>query len=201
LAHELLHARMKIHGYRQYGTSVSLTPKRYLLKRVLEILDNELQHHKFFPDFIALGFRANEMYVDSDEFWAKQLGEQIEQLTPNQPLELFFNSFVTLIAPGGFGTDQERKTLERMMQQRCAPGYWKHLRGIKSALAEFRDSASMDAAQTIARVVRELGEYEPAWIGFNMDFPSSGIFVGRSFTLEDAAAYANDSNQDSDPQA
>ena len=192
LAHELLHAKLKISGYKQYCTAVALTPKRHLLPTVLGILDNELQHHKFFRDFAALGFPANEMYADSDKDWALHLKQDIEGLSPEKVLELFFNSYVTLIAPGGFGTDEERKKLERMMQERSAPGYWKRLRAIKAAITEFRDSSSLDAAPTVARILRELGNHEPAWISFDQNFPSSGLFIGKSFTTEEAAAYMRD---------
>jgi len=45
LVHELLHARLKIRGYRQYSTLGTMDDEPQLLKYANEALDNELQHH------------------------------------------------------------------------------------------------------------------------------------------------------------
>src|SRR5579872_4802834 len=42
LAHELLHAKLKCQGYKQYCTAICATWKRDLIATLLGILDNEL---------------------------------------------------------------------------------------------------------------------------------------------------------------
>ena len=116
LAHELLHARLKYRGYRQYTIALCLTPKRAFVARVLEILDNELQHHKFYPDFLALGFEPWQMYNDSDQKVWEESRQSVAALRSRDPLELFFNSYVTVIAPGGADED-ERKVVEKSWKQ------------------------------------------------------------------------------------
>ena len=76
LAHELLHAKLKLDGYRQYCTSFCVGPKEPFISRVLEILDNELQHHRFYNDFLALDsshVRCIAMMIpESEHNWSNQ---------------------------------------------------------------------------------------------------------------------------------
>lgn len=182
-AHELLHAKKKLQGYKQYCTAICRTPKRPLIARVLEILDNELPHHKFYAEFLALGFKPAEMYEDSDAEVANQLLEDIAGLKRDDPPELFLNSYVTIIAPGGGETEQERKNLEKVLEEKCPNRYWKKLRTIEAAIREFRDGPSLDAGPTIAQILRSLGDYEPTWVGTSDRFPDSGFFIGNPFTI------------------
>jgi hypothetical protein len=85
LAHELLHAKLKCHGYEQYCTAICLTRKHPFITRVLEILDNELQHHKFYAEFLALGFEPSQMYHDSDSEVGTQLRQSIAALQSQHP--------------------------------------------------------------------------------------------------------------------
>jgi hypothetical protein len=66
LAHELLHAKLKLGGYRQYLIMLSMDKKQLFLKPLGEILDNELQHHRMFEEFLGAGFRAEQFYNDDD---------------------------------------------------------------------------------------------------------------------------------------
>jgi hypothetical protein len=46
LAHELLHIDAQLRGYRRMRVFVTLMAERASFKRLLDCLDNELQHHK-----------------------------------------------------------------------------------------------------------------------------------------------------------
>src|ERR1700733_7782308 len=197
LAHELLHARIKNRGYKQYCVVVGMIEKRHYLKPLLPMLDNELQHNKFFPDFLRLGFAPDHMYGDSDADWPPDLQKSISVLSPAPPLQSFLFVYMTLIAPGGFGTAEDKKRLEDELQKRCAPGCWKRLRAIKAAIADYRDSVSLDAQTVIARILQELGGYEAVWIGYSKNFPASGFFIGEPFTMDAAQAYERDHARES----
>ena len=56
LAHELLHAKLKIRGYKQYTVIASMDEKQHAASVISGILDNEIQHHRFFQEFIQMGF-------------------------------------------------------------------------------------------------------------------------------------------------
>jgi hypothetical protein len=197
LAHELLHARLKVRGYKQYLTAVAMVEKWDGLTGILSMLDNELQHNKFFHDFLGLGFAPYQMYTDSDADWAQDLRQNIELLSPEEPLESFLRVYMTLIAPGGFGTAEERRELAEELRKRCAPGYWKRLRAIKGAITDFRDGPSLDAQTVIRRVLRQLGGYESVWIGSDQNLPASGFFVGEPFTIDAMREYLRAHPRDS----
>ena len=186
LAHELLHARLKIRGYKQYLTCIDRCPKYgNLTGQLLRMLDNELQHARFFDEFISLGFRPDQMYADSDANWASDLRTRIERLSADTPIEAFLSVYITLIAPGGFGTVEERKALEDRIMQLCPLGFWKRLKAIRRAIADFRDAQSLDAKAPIQRILGELQGYEPVWIGHEQKFPDSGFFVGQPFSINE----------------
>src|SRR5271157_1491076 len=72
LAHELLHAKLKCSGYKQYIVAICPTQKKDQIRSLLGTLDNELQHHRFYREFLALGFEPIQMYADSDkEVWTE----------------------------------------------------------------------------------------------------------------------------------
>jgi hypothetical protein len=66
LAHELLHAKLKISGYRQHVTVCSMDEDQDTLMDVVHAMDNELQHHRMFRLFLDLGFKAEHFYNDGD---------------------------------------------------------------------------------------------------------------------------------------
>lgn len=183
LAHELLHAKLKLDGYKQYCRAFCSGPKQGFISRVLEILDNELQHHKFYGEFLALGFQPSEMYSDDDAGVGEQLEQAIGNLKNSDPIELYFNSFVTLIAPGGSETEGQRKKWERLMQDKCPNRYWNRLVSIRDAFADFKNGETFDAGPTIVKILTALGGYDLTWIGYDDSFPQSGYFVGKAFEI------------------
>lgn len=66
LYHELLHANMKLAEYCQHLTCVRVVEGNTPLV-LAEALDNELQHHRMFPSFVAAGFDSARFYHDGDD--------------------------------------------------------------------------------------------------------------------------------------
>jgi hypothetical protein len=185
LAHELLHARLKLSGYKQYVVSVCATEKSRRISSLLEILDNELQHHKFYPDFIALQFTPGEMYHDSDNAVDRELREIVAELRSDDPPENFLRAYVTIIAPGGAANPSEREQWGQLLQDKCPARYWKRLETIQQIISEYAHGNDLDAGPTLVRILKALGGYDPTWIGPSEDgFPDAGYFVGRHFQWE-----------------
>ncbi len=124
------------------------------------------------------------MYSDDDSGVGAQLEQSIASLKNSDPVELFLNSFVTIIAPGGSETGEQRNRWEMLLQDKCPSRYWKRLLTIGDAIADFKDQATPDAGPTIVRVLSALGGYEVTWIGYEDSFPESGHFVGKPFEIE-----------------
>lgn len=182
LAHELLHAKLKILGYRQYCSAYA-KEGRERLNRILPMLDNELQHHRFFAEFVSLGFRPEEMYGESEGDWEVAVNELIDGTMGMLSIDQALSPYITLIAPGGFGSEGERRRVIDRLRDRCDVGVYKKLREIRAAISEFRDGSSLDAGLTIARILRILGGFSQAWVGYSARFPGDGIYVRDRFDL------------------
>jgi hypothetical protein len=184
LAHELLHAKVKCNGYKQYTVFICGTSKKDTLAYLLETLDNELQHHKFYREFLDLGFEASQLYADSDKDVWTELRSAIAKRSQTDPLEAFLTSYVTIIAPGGVENKSQRREAERRLRKRSPPGQWERIISIGNAITRFGDNTSLDAGPTVAEILKTLGGYEPTWIGWSEQFPGSGLFVGKPFTVD-----------------
>src|SRR5262249_50868279 len=112
LMHELLHAKLKISGYRQYLTVVSMDDKRNALLAIATILDNELQHHRMYGAYAAAGLDPGHFYHDDDVESFDQVRTELKNMRKQAAPEEFFRLFVTVIAPGGVGTEDERRQLK-----------------------------------------------------------------------------------------
>jgi hypothetical protein len=190
LAHELLHAKLKLAGYRQISLFVSKPEHRLTLKSHLEILDNELQHHKMFDQYVALGLPGKNFYHDNDTNTFKKIRRVLGRSSRADPFDLFLPLFLSVIGPGGAGTDTERQQLRRYFETRCSSSVWNNLIRVEAAIAEWRTSSDLDPSETIKRILSSSDLVDRAWIGTNRsEFPTSGLFVGMPFSAEDAQAW------------
>jgi hypothetical protein len=186
LYHELLHAQLKLNGYRQYSVWVSIdADKQPWLIPIGEALDNELKHHRMIAEFLNAGFKADEFYHDDDVDAFKHARRSLQGLKRNDITEEFLLPFMTVLAPGGFGSEDERQKLNNMFKANSAPKTWTVLSGIGEELAAWAHHPSLDPGDIIVRVLRVLGGYEHTWIGISKQFPDEGKFVGTPFTLEE----------------
>jgi hypothetical protein len=187
LGHELLHASLKGQGYKQYTVALCFTGKKSVIARVLSALDNELQHHKFYDLFLNLGFSGTEMYHDDDSQAESYIRKSVEDLKGiNPPIEHYFFLYLTLIAPGGSESDSKRRELLGLLEEASPRKYWKRLESIGESIRSFGRSSTVDAGPTIKSILESLGDYEPTWVGSDVDaFPQSGVFIGSPFGEKD----------------
>lgn len=188
LYHELLHAKLKLDGYRQYLTIVSMSAKRRLLQHVCEPLDNELQHHRMIGEFLAAGFPADQFYNDEDVTAIKELRRALQGLKRDALPEEFLLPFLTVLAPGGVGSVEDRQRLKNLFRANSPRLVWQALSSIEECFAAWSNMATLDAGETIVQILRELG-YDQTWIGVSQDFPDAGKFVVKPFTIEEAQAW------------
>ncbi len=128
------------------------------------------------------------MYCESDAKSYKRVQERIAEMTGAEVPEEFLRLYLTIIAPGGAGTDEERCATSGMLQRKAPRAVWTSLKKIKRIFKEYRDAAGIDAGPYIRRVLFELGGYGQVWVGVDHNFPSAGFFTTTSFTLEDGEA-------------
>lgn len=188
LYHELLHARLKLDGYRQHLILLSMDGKLDMLKYICEALDNELQHHRMIDGFLRAGFPPDQFYHDDDVNAFKDARRAVYGLNKNSLAEEFLLPFLTIIAPGGCGTEEERRKLKNLLRANSPQPIWKILSSIEEAFGAWRQTPSLDAGDTIVHILRQLG-YDRTWIGVSEDFPGAGQFVGKPFTIDEAKAW------------
>lgn len=189
LAHELLHAKLKINGYRQYTVSVSCDARKTKLPDLLSALDNELQHHRMFLDFDELGFPATEFYHDSDYATLDIIVDRIKLSKRAQHAVVHLMTYLTVIAPGGTFTPGNVNDLESLFQKHAGPQNWETLQAIKGEILSWRDGGGVDPGPTLIKILHHLGCFNRTWIGKStMLFPETGHFIDQSFTLDDARA-------------
>jgi hypothetical protein len=188
LYHELLHAKLKLDGYQQRRILVSMDGGLEMLKAISEALDNEMQHHRMIMEFLKGGFRSDQFYHDDDVSAYKETRHALQGLNQNSLPGEFLLPFLTVIAPGGAGTEEERQKLKNLFRANTPPTIWEMLSRIEEAFGAWSQMQSLDAGDTIVYILRQLG-YNRTWIGLSEDFPGAGRFVGKPFTIEEAKAW------------
>lgn len=189
LAHELLHAELKLAGYRQFLALVALVPfeRRRLYLSILSMLDNELQHHRMFKRFADLGLSGKRFYCDSDKHTFASVRNILQRMNQSNHAAEFLLQFVSIIAPGGAGDEKQRKPLRNFLKTRCSSETWQILMEAERVFGEFRNGLSLDASECIRTILRLLIGEDKVWFGPSgcQDF-DLGHFVGAEFTLEEA---------------
>jgi hypothetical protein len=194
LAHELLHTELKLGGFRQYTAMCALAPieRKSLYLDVLSMLDNELQHHRMFKRFSDLGLSGKRFYCDSDKNTYTYVRKNLQQMTTSNHAAEFLLQFVSIIALGGAGDEKQRKPLKNFLKTRCSTKTWQILMEAEREFAEWRNSSSVDASQSITTILRLLVGDDKLWFGpAGCQDLALGHFVGPEFTIEDACAYAS----------
>ncbi len=184
LAHELLHLKVQLHGYRRPRLIVWPMDTDSYGTRLLTMFDNEFQHHRMFPEFLALGLDQAWFYSDDDKDTLRYLKKVLRQ-KPDDFRQILCD-YMTLVAPGGSLTDAQRDGLG-MEFHRISNGQFKvKLDEVDHALAEWRRTAGFDIAPYARRFIHFFEDPAIAWIGYGKreEFPGNGFFVDAPFELE-----------------
>ncbi|MGD1020581.1 MAG: hypothetical protein ABSA12_14805 [Verrucomicrobiia bacterium] len=175
LAHELLHLEMKVRGCRSLYYIVPKTEPGLALN-FRNCLNNELQHHKMYPEFIALGFQGDEFYGSE------------EPDTPNtgEPAIDIAIMYFSAIAPGGSLPEEQRRVDEDRILQEGNGQYRDGLLKIREAVEDWKNSSNYDIEPTVRRIWRAI-EKSSAWFGYLESDrpPAQGFFAGEAFDFID----------------
>lgn len=186
LAHELLHIDTQLRGYRRMRIGFSSIDQTGSFKRLMDCLDNELQHHKFYLKFLSMGFGPDQFYCDSDRDAEKYLNQAAQQ--GYQKLVDLIPDFLTVIAPGGSlshnSQQRLRETFLAVENGKCS----QQLRAIEDLFSEWAVSGAYDASETVKKImliIQPTSNY--TWIGFDFNDrpPGSGFFVDAQFSVQE----------------
>lgn len=187
LMHELLHIRLQLSGYRRIRFGISNVADPETCKLLMDCLDNELQHHKFYADFIAAGFSPDQFYMDSDADTEKFLDAEIDAgFTSTAAAAIVFFS---LIAPGGSLSESAETRLRQRLETLDNGAHAAAFGGIAAAVQDWIASPSSDARTTIRRILLAIRPNENlTWYGFQADDRpdnGGGLFVDQSFRVRE----------------
>jgi hypothetical protein len=184
LAHELLHIDAQIKGYQRIRTGISSVDQTPAFGNFLTCLDNELQHHKFYSQFLLLGFKPEQFYSDSDveteKFLRQELLKQYSTL-----IELIPNYF-TVIALGGSMNGSIREELKGGFLNIHNGDFKDKLIKIENLVASWSISESYDNVSLMKEIMLIIQkENNLTWFGFSSDDrpPNDGFFVDKIFSV------------------
>lgn len=183
LAHELLHFKMQKNGYKRMKCSVSSLEDKELSTRLIEALDNELQHHKMFILFSRMGFSNESFYFDGDAEIRKYLDKVLEE--KDGTIHALITDYLTAIAPGGpLSTKEVGEYKKRFREKMGSPVVFD---AIDNAIENWVSSDSYDQEDTVRDIYFLVDQPTETWIGFDngQGFPDTGFFIENSFTIED----------------
>lgn len=184
--HELLHAQLKVNGFRSSMTMTGLADNGDQLTGLTTALDNELQHHRIFPRYVNAGFDPARFYNDNDHGTYRYIRKQLKAIDPNQTsVAALFIRYLSVIAPGGAGEEREREQLLRFFRARVPKEKMLKLDAAADRLIGWGLSDESEAYPAVVDILRIVGGFDGWWIGASEAFPEDGLFTSQKFTLED----------------
>lgn len=189
-AHEILHVCLSARGYKHIVAVGGLDElKVTVLQALVSALDNELQHHRMFDEFVAAGFDAGEFYHDGDATAHVDVRKEIEELTTAHPPVAALFVYLTLLAPGGGWPDGEREDLTARLQSNVSMDIWDKLQSISGLIDHWKVQAHLDPTDTVAAIIERLGDFDGTFVGEPDAYPV-GRFIPKDLTQEEFEARA-----------
>jgi hypothetical protein len=182
LAHELLHIDAQLRGYRRMRICFSSIDQTGSFKNLMNCLDNVLQHRKFYPKFLSMGFRPDQFYCDSDQNIEGYLTQAAQR--SYQKLIDLMPDFLAVIAPGGSLSENSQQRLRGMLLAVENGKFSQQLQGIEDLFREWAACDTYDAVETVKKIMLTIQPTDNfTWIGFDANDrrPASGFFVDAEF--------------------
>lgn len=184
-AHEILHLRLSARGYKHIlGCANPDKSVTAIVADLLVALDNELQHHRIFPEFLSAGFDGDEFYADDDDTDWVDIETSVRTLTGDETPSIVLFSYLSLIAPGGGWPEGRREEIIDLLRARIAPATWSKLLMVKTAIEAWSLEDHMDPTETIVAIFEALGDLGQTFIAENVNSYPDGAFIPRSMTEE-----------------
>ncbi len=184
LAHELLHLKTQLSGYRRVRVGTSSLDQTKTFGIFIRCIDNELQHHKFYNEFLSLGFRPDQFYMDSDSETEAYLNQEIDQGINN--IFRLVTCFFTAIAPGGAMSAIKANEIKEKLFSVENGNHSAKLKSIEEIVKTWSEDKNYDVSIPIKKIMLEI---EPnnnlTWFGYASGdtFPEEGFFVDLPFDI------------------
>ena len=187
LTHELLHLRLQTQGYRRIRISISNIADPQTSKILMDAIDNEIQHHKFYKEFLNAGFHPHQFYADSDADIERFLDGEIDS-GPHVAASVA-TIFLSLIAPGGNLMDSAKSRIRAKLVALESGVHTAMLENIERLLRDWTASVETDATAYIKNILLAVRPTNNlTWYGFRATDrpPDVGVFVDQEFGVQEA---------------
>lgn len=188
LAHELLHIITQLNGYKKIElcTSPKLDTEDFNI--LMAALDNELQHHKFYNQFISYGYKDKEFYVDSDKYTEIILRPKINSYIKSNNISLIkiIPDFLTTIGKGGHISEESKKEMIELFYSINNNQYETQLKNIQLLIERWSLSDSYDSIDIHKKIILEI-QPKPNFTWFGLDKNNkdmnAGYYVDEEFEI------------------
>lgn len=182
--HELLHIDTQIKGYKRLRTGISAFDQTEFFGTLMSALDNELQHHKMFPEYEKLQYPKEKFYIDSDTSTEAYLRSYVtKKAIEFRPT---FLRYLTLITPGGSMSDETKSELKENFKSLNDNSYRAYFDHIDKQFDEWTKTTSYNAEPYLKEMFITISNGEFTWFGYGTseEFPSNGFFVDKEFDIK-----------------
>lgn len=181
--HELLHIDTQIKGYKRLRVGISAFDQTAFFGTLISALDNELQHHKMFPEFEIMRYQKENFYIDSDtnteNYLRRYVTKKAIEFRPT------FLRYLTLIAPGGSMSDITKSELKEKFKSLNNNSYRAYFDHIDQQFEEWAKTPSYNAEPFLIEMFITISNGEFTWFGYgnSEEFPNNGFFVDKEFDI------------------
>lgn len=156
-AHELLHIKYELNGLKQ---PLVINNELESVMDILSFLFNQLCHHKFYEEFINMGFLEEEFLDDYDlKKVAFNADRDIKALEKIYSIQGTISGSIPLLLPylmlksPNDNTQQSKKYIDRLKKIGDSTFYSK----IDSILSDWKHQQSLDSSKIFARILKACG--------------------------------------------
>jgi hypothetical protein len=183
LAQELLAIDIRLSGYRPIRLGISSLFDQDAMPTFINVLNHELQRHKTYERFLALGFTPEQFQHDSEQDTYPYLQQVL--MTEPDSIARIIPPFLMLLSPGGtLSLDAFQDLYERFLRINTA--WTKQLLTIEQLLKDWANADTLDQTVTVRKIMLTLQPQENfGWFGFKDEsgFPDNGFFVAEAFSV------------------
>jgi hypothetical protein len=186
LAHELLHAKIQLNGYRRIKISFTGHGNPANFSRMVDALDNELQHHRMFPSYQELGLPPEQFYDHQETGVTAELRRRVFSSPPRDFISMI-PDLLTVLALGGELTPVSRSALLSEFKLWAGPSNQGALLEVEAAMDAWSKlpPSDLNAEATIGRICRTMHHPCFMWFGYSVTDrpPRNGFFAGPQFEV------------------
>lgn len=132
-----------------------------------------------------MGFASQDFYSDADESAYSSVRNIIKKMKSSSAVDWVF-PFLTIIAPGGAGSDEDRKRLRNFFFLKCPKQLKSKIEHFEMLVQNWREREDLKEEEVIKDILKSIEGFSHTWVGKTQNFPEDGFFVENEFSYEEA---------------